>query len=413
MFLCNVAVDTDGRETGRTYSGMKFTYGPQIQFRSSKGTKTLNFRDLTSWQDTIGILSPSGNDFPNRDVRTNKNNGEFCLRWIMMVKNDTYTITGTTLYTTTDEAEYYLFKQQQTTNNVTVPRDTYSNVTISIAPEIIRKNDTLYTKNISVVWDRVDTDVEAESSLFSDIYDANHNKINKVRGYYDLDPGDSVATIGNGGKSVTICMDEYDRIGKEQPIRFYRFEYYTRRWVFDWFNSHYEYDGPFVTNTGTDSGKKARADKAACEAYINFQNLVDKIGESAASQCRLFDAKVDLSFTGRIATAQLSANEGHLIGDVCLQRKARGSNTWVDILNVYESKNIQQAGGTNFWKISNNWSEFTVQLDNLNLDKYTLDQVNYNDELRLKIDLEYKSLTEECFVELKNAKVNITYGLDI
>jgi len=320
MFMCNIIRDVYGNEIDRTYTGIKFTYLPVIKYEYGGVTKDVEFRDFATWSDTIGILSPSGSEFPELNVSTNKDTGEYCLRWIMMVKkSETYKITGEAGNPKVKDAEYYLRRVKQRKpdgkddDHVKVQGNLYSDVTISIAIKAERKLAILDTKSISVEWKTVNTDVEAETEWFSDIYDANHNKINKVSGYYDLKPRDSDASLQNGGKSVKVCLDQYDRVGfYGRPIYFYRFEYYTRKWIFDWFNSHYEYYGPNVVETGTNSGKKAQADRAACYVNINFENLVDVIGEEEANGCILFDARVDMDISADITTAQLAANEGIL-----------------------------------------------------------------------------------------------------
>lgn len=417
MFLCNVIVDTNNVETSRTYHGIRFTYAPKIQYVSSSGTKTLDFSKFTVFEDTIGILSPSGADFPNIEVTTSKSKGDFCLRWVMMVKNDNYTITGNASYEQNpDKAEYYLFKNKLSTKKINIAKDAYTNVTISIAPEVIRRHDVLDTKNITYEWERVQAEGEVENNLFSDIYDANANKINKKPGYYDLDPNDSNVSIQNGGKKATVYLDKYDQAFARQPIYLYPFKYYKERErVRDGFlKYHYEVRGPEYTWDETQPSKsKGKAEKASCTVYINFQNLVDRIGATQATGCKLFDAKVQLSFTGEFSRAQLGGNKGYLKGDVKLQRRRKGSSTWENVTNYYSSDKINEEGETKFWQIGTNWDGFEVSIDAKKLDKYSLDKVNVDDELRLAVQLQYSSPTEKCYVYLQNANLNITYGLDL
>jgi len=47
----------------------------------------------------------------------------------------------------------------------------------------------------------------------------------------------------------------------------------------------------------------------------------------------------------------------------------------------------------------------------MQLDQYTLENVNYNDNIRFRMDLEYRSLTEKCFVNVNSTKLYVTYGV--
>lgn len=347
-----------------------------------------------------------------------------CYRWIMMIKKGTYTIKGTTDFS--EESQLFINNQKQTPEKVEYGVNIQNNTQLHIAPIITFISAELKTENIRVVWDRINTDVEAESNLFNDIYDANHNKINKVKGYYELDPNDSKATIKNSGKSVSVYLDKYDQLLANQPIRFYKFEYYTREhvrpsiWAWTWY---YKYNGPYVIDEGTKSGKNGKAEQASCSIYIDVQNLVDLLGKDAAKNYIPHTARVNMDYNinmwfeagdfGSLWTNAFNLKDSNLSWNISIQKYADG-----------EWKNIQSIPYGKSKKVTNSDNN---EVSGFNKDGYysvfygvdsedisgSLKDVKSDDKLRIVIYVKFKSKSAHAYFNVDNAKLNITYGPNI
>lgn len=404
IFMCS-------REDGKQDTYINFPNAAYNQTIHING-KTINFRNVgfNSCRITKGFNQPV------------KSSG--CYRWIMMVPKGTYKIKGTTDFS--EESQLFVNNNKQSPEKVEYSINIQNNTQLHIAPIIKFISAELNAENINVVWDRINTDVEAESKWFSDIYDANHNKINKVRGYYELDPNDSKATIKNGGKSVSVYLDKYDQLTARQPIRFYRFEYYTREqvrpsiWAWEWY---YRYNGPYVTNEGTDSGKKGKAEQASCTIYVKVQNLVDLLGDNAAKNYIPHTAQVNMNYNinmwfeagdfGSLWTNAFNLKDSNLTWNISIQKYANGN--WTNIKSIPYGKSERVTNSDN--KVVNGFDKdgyYSVYYGVNNEDiSGSLADVKYNDELRIAIHVTFKSVSAHSYFNVNSAKLNITYGPNI
>ena len=172
----------------------------------------------------------------NSPIKTNGYN-----TWTFMINPGTYNISGKTNFGKINEyynsnsflnnnANYHLIGEEPNQTDyysLQIGNNTEENLYIAnILQTVVAK---LKPKSTIVNWDRVETQVEAESSLFTDWFDASHNRINKVAGYYELDPNDSKILERNNSR-VNIKLDKYDELSatKHQPIKFHQFQYWTR-----------------------------------------------------------------------------------------------------------------------------------------------------------------------------------------
>ena len=413
MFLCQIS-KTDGIEE-KNYKEISLAYKPSVEFNGN----SLTFREIPF---DCKIINPFPEDKP---VSCNS-----CLQWKMMIKNIDYVVEGKTDFS--KEAEYFVdndFKIRGKTMNLSTGTDK----TISIAPVIETVADNLETKSISTVWKRENIDIITARGTFSwpssanwGLYDENHELIKSVKGYYELDPNDSKETF-NDGKHVTIIMDKGDEIVSNQPVKFYKFEYYTRTKKYNWKKVRwdYYYHGPNQVSEGTnadDVKPKAityeakfkvvkQADKAACNVYIPVQNLVDRIGEETARKNVLQTAKLNMEFKARLKTALLQKNISHLTAKVTLERKEKGTDNWIKVDE--HINNGFTADSKKKRPFGDDYTEFDADLQKLKISDWNLKDVKYNDDLRINVDLEFKGTTEKAYIDIKNVNLDITYGPDI
>lgn len=412
MFLCQIS-KKDGIEE-KNYKEISLAYKPSVEFNGN----SLTFREIPF---DCKIINPFPEDKP---VSCNS-----CLQWKMMIKNIDYVVEGKTDFS--KEADYFVdndFKIRGKTMNLSTGTDK----TISIAPVIETVADNLETKSISTVWKRKDIDIITErrnswpSSADWGLYDENHKLIKSVKGYYELDPNDSKETF-NDGKHVTITMDKGDEIVSNQPVKFYKFEYYTRTKKYNWKKVRwdYYYHGPNKVSEGTnadDVKPKAityeakfkvvkQADKAACNVYIPVQNLVDRIGEETARKNVLQTAKLNMEFKARLKTALLQKNISHLTAKVTLERKEKGTDNWIKVDE--HINNGFTADSEKKRPFGDDYTEFDADLQKLKINDWNLKDVKYNDDLRINVDLEFKGTTEKAYIDIKNVNLDITYGPDI
>lgn len=413
MFLCQIS-KTDGIEE-KNYKEISLAYKPSVEFNGN----SLTFREIPF---DCKIINPFPEDKP---VSCNS-----CLQWKMMIKNIDYVVEGKTDFS--KEADYFVdndFKIRGKTMNLSTGTDK----TISIAPVIETVADNLETKSISTVWKRENIDIITARGTFSwpssanwGLYDENHELIKSVKGYYELDPNDSKETF-NDGKHVTIIMDKGDEIVSNQPVKFYKFEYYTRTKKYNWKKVRwdYYYHGPNQVSEGTnadDVKPKAityeakfkvvkQADKAACNVYIPVQNLVDRIGEETARKNVLQTAKLNMEFKARLKTALLQKNISHLTAKVTLERKEKGTDNWIKVDE--HINNGFTADSKKKRPFGDDYTEFDADLQKLKISDWNLKDVKYNDDLRINVDLEFKGTTEKAYIDIKNVNLDITYGPDI
>lgn len=396
MFMCS-------REDGKPDTYINFPTAAYNQTLIIDG-KELNFKDaFNSCRINIAFTKPVSSSG--------------CYRWIMMVPKGTHKIRGRTDFS--EESQLFVNNQKQTPEKIEYTINIQNNTQLHIAPIIKFISADLNVEKISFVWDRRDTEAEAEKDLFSDYYDANHKKINKVRGYYDLDPNDSKATIKNGGKSISVYLDKFDQITANQPIRFYRFEYYTRSGPF-W---NYKYSGPYVVAEGTKSEDKAKAEQASGTMYIQVQNLVDILGNAAAKNYIPHTASVNMDYNinmwfdasdfGSAFTNAFNLKDSNLTWDIYVQKYQNGS--WTNLKDLPYGKSDKKTNDNN------------EEVNNFNKDGYysiyykvkdedissSLAGVNYNDELRIAIYIKFKSKSAHSYFNVDNVKLHITYGPNI
>lgn len=347
-----------------------------------------------------------------------------CYRWIMMIKKGTYTIKGTTDFG--QKSILFVNNRKQVPEGEEYSVNIQNNTQIHIAPIITFVSAELNTENITVVWDRRDIDVNAENEWFSDWYDANHNKIRDVKGYFDLDPGDSKATIKNSGKSVSVYLDKYDQYSKNQPIRFYRFEYYTRKWKIEypdyWFG-HYVYYGPNVVEKGTEAPEKANADQASCTIYINVQNLVDLLGDDAAKNYIPHTAQVNMDYNinmwfdagdfGSWFTNPAGLKNSGLEWNISIQKYENGNWKSIKALPYGKSKKITNDNSEEVTKFNKDgYYSIFYGVDSEDISG-SLSDVKYDDELRIAIYVVFKSKSAHSYFNVDSAKLDITYGPNI
>lgn len=404
MFMCS-------REEGKEDS--------YINFPNANYNQTIHINDTNINFKNVGFDSCRIVSAFEQPVKSSG-----CYRWIMMIKKGTYTIKGTTDFS--DESQLFINNQKQTPEKVEYSVNIQNNTQLHIAPIITFISAELKTENIKVVWDRINTDVEAESNWINDIYYANHNKIDKVNGYYELDPNDSKATVKNSGKSVSVYLDKYDEVLSKQPIRFYRFEYYTRElvtpsiWAWTWY---YKYNGPYVINEGTDSGKKGRAKQASCSIYINVQNLVDLLGKDTAKNYILHTAQVNMDYNinmwfdagdfGSLWTNAFHMNDSNLLWNISIQKYSDGE--WKEIQDIPYGKSKKVTNSDNnevsgFNKDGYYSVFYGVDSEDISA---SLKDVKSDDELRIVIHVEFKSQSAHSYFNVDKAKLDITYGPNI
>lgn len=347
-----------------------------------------------------------------------------CYRWIMMIQKGTYTIKGTTDFS--QKSILFVNNRKQVPEGEEYSVNIQNNTQLHIAPIITFISAELNTENITVVWDRRDINVNAEDEWFSDWYDVNHNKIRDVRGYYDLDPGDSKATIKNGGKSVSVYLDKYDQYLKNQPIRFYRFEYYTRKWKIeypDYWYGHYVYYGPNVVEEGTIAPEKANANQASCTIYINVQNLVDLLGDDAAKNYIPHTAQVNMDYNinmwfdagdfGSLWTNAFNLKDSNLSWNISIQKYENGNWKSIQALPYGKSKKVTNDNSEEVTKFNKDgYYSIFYGVDSEDISS-SLSDVKYDDELRIAIYVVFKSKSAHSYFNVDSAKLDITYGPDI
>lgn len=397
MFMCVI----DEEENTKTYTGIPLfstnTYKPKVILND----KEVNFDSLPA--ELVMIEKKLPNDEP---VECNS-----YLNWKFMVKNEKYTVKGSVAFT--DESEYFDGNTAKGRNKFIELEKWEQDKTISVAPIMETKFDNLDSKDIEVIWKRGET----ESKLFTAVYDKDKKKIKTLKGYFYYKTHNS-DVIEKDKKSVKIKMDKGDeaKTTKNQTVYIKRTEYYKREGNRI---KGYTYRGPYYIEEGTEASKlkreinvrpeyqKAHANKSACNVYIPIENLVDIIGEDQAKNSKLYSAKLNMEFKAVLKNAILKRNTSHLSATIYLERKQKGSEKWeqVDktVMNSFTEESEKKT-------IKNDETEFNADLKKLGIKDYGLAGVNYDDELRVNIDLEYNANTEYANIIIKNVNIDISYG---
>ena len=261
MFMCVI----DEEENTKTYTGIPLfstnTYKPKVILND----KEVNFDSLPA--ELVMIEKKLPNDEP---VECNS-----YLNWKFMVKNEKYTVKGSVAFT--DESEYFDGNTAKGRNKFIELEKWEQDKTISVAPIMETRFDNLDSKDIEVIWKRGETESNLFTTLPWNVYDKEHDKIEKVKGYFYYKTHNS-DVIEKDQKSVKIKMDKGDEaeITKNQTVYIKKTEYYKREGSFI---KGYTYRGPYYIEEGTEASKvkgkinvkpeyeKAHANKSACNVY--------------------------------------------------------------------------------------------------------------------------------------------------
>lgn len=408
MFVCKRIKDkpdTYIQFPNTAYKPTTYINGTAINFRELMNDASSNFEELCMINEKFAS---------NKPVETS---GYY--KWVMMVPKGTYTIKGTTEFSE-DSQLFDSSKKISEAKEHSVKIEKNTQIYLATIIEFIEAE--LNAKKITVEWDRVDTNVKVDKyankhGLLKKLFDANHNEIKTVRGYYDLDPGDSSATT-NGTKSVSVTLDKYDQLQKNQPIRLYGFEYYIRELK----GFKYQYYGPYKANYGEDSGREANADKASCNIYIEVENLVDELKNSnLAKDFAPHTGEVNMNYNINMwfekgdfwsnFTNLFNLKNSYLDYDICIQKNSNG--TWQNLKELHGIKD-SVTNSDNEKIVSEKFDDDGYYNINYKIDKEdisaTLSDVDYNDGLRIKIHVTFKSKSSHANFRVNSPKLNITYG---